>query len=98
MLWSRSRVSTEMLLARWRVSAQCPHLPPSGAGLGAEPTPSPARAQCPVSLCQQGSSGPRVPVFQVVYKEAEKSPRGALGRPACPPRAAESRCESPLVL
>ncbi|XP_054577616.1 WD repeat-containing protein WRAP73 isoform X1 [Eptesicus fuscus] len=35
-------------------------------------------------------SDPRV----VVYKEAEKSPRGALGRPACPPpRAAESKYE-----
>lgn len=34
------------------------------------------------------------PVFQVVYKEAEKSPRRALGRPACPSaRAAESRYE-----
>ncbi|XP_045714739.1 WD repeat-containing protein WRAP73 isoform X3 [Phyllostomus hastatus] len=30
----------------------------------------------------------------VVYKEAEKSPRGSLGRPACPPpRATESRYE-----
>lgn len=39
-----------------------------------------------------------VPVLQVVYKEAEKSPRGALGRPACPPpRAAESKCEPLLV-
>lgn len=40
----------------------------------------------------------RLPVLQVVYKEAEKSPRGALGRPACPPpRAAESKCEPFLV-
>ncbi|XP_036203869.1 WD repeat-containing protein WRAP73 isoform X1 [Myotis myotis] len=39
-------------------------------------------------------SDPRV----VVYKEAEKSPRGALGRPACPPpRAAESKYEIATV-
>ncbi|XP_036297484.1 WD repeat-containing protein WRAP73 isoform X1 [Pipistrellus kuhlii] len=39
-------------------------------------------------------SDPRV----VVYKEAEKSPRGALGRPACPSfRAAESKYEIAAV-
>lgn len=40
--------------------------------------------------CSGSTAGP---VLQVVYKEAEKSPRG-LGRPACPPpRAADSKCE-----